>query len=194
MLRSRAPASLALSRNLRLRGLDEARVWDEVEVTLGLRRALRSNVEAIAHYALTEMLNNAIEHSEADRCSIRCSLEPGAFAFEVRDPGIGVFDSIASKLHFEDEQGIDRAGKGRRRAGSHTGEESSLPRASPTDSCGVAPDQVEWNQAKDDVFVRSAATSAPGFPSVQAQRRWTKGLRQYAPRSTTSGSRRRRSS
>src|SRR5207249_860815 len=87
-----------------IRGLDEGRIWDELAASLNLRRALRPNIEAIAHYAFTEMLNNAIEHSEADRCSIRCRFDPSTFSFDVRDPGIGVFHSIASKLHLEDEQ------------------------------------------------------------------------------------------
>ena len=67
MLPSRGPAPVAVSRALRIRGLDEARVWDELATNLNLRRALRPNIEGIAHYAFTEMLNNAIEHSEADR-------------------------------------------------------------------------------------------------------------------------------
>jgi hypothetical protein len=71
MLRSRSPAPAVVSRTLLTRGPDEARVWDELAAGLNLRRALRPNVEAITHYAFTEMLNNAIEHSEADRGSIR---------------------------------------------------------------------------------------------------------------------------
>ena len=103
MLRSRAPAAAAVSRVLRIRGLDESRVWEELATGLNLRRALRPNVEAIVHYALTEMLNNAIEHSEASRCSVRFRLEPGILSFEIRDPGIGVFHSIASKLRLAGE-------------------------------------------------------------------------------------------
>ncbi|MEK6210348.1 MAG: STAS-like domain-containing protein [Pseudomonadota bacterium] len=84
MLRDRAPPAAAVSRVLRTRGLDEARVWDELATGLNLRRALRPNVENIVHYAFTEMLNNVIEHSEADRCSVRFRLEPGMLSFVLR--------------------------------------------------------------------------------------------------------------
>jgi nitrate/nitrite-specific signal transduction histidine kinase len=49
------------------------------------------------------MLNNAIEHSESDRCTIRFTLGAGVVSFNVRDPGIGVLHSIASKLHLPDK-------------------------------------------------------------------------------------------
>jgi hypothetical protein len=71
MLRHRAPAAAVVARVLRTRGLDEARVWDEPAAGLNLHRALRPNVEAVTRYGFTEMLNNAIEHSEAEHCSVR---------------------------------------------------------------------------------------------------------------------------
>ena len=46
MLRHRAPPPAAVSRVLRTRGLDEARVWDELAAGLNLRRALRPILEA----------------------------------------------------------------------------------------------------------------------------------------------------
>src|SRR5574342_429289 len=40
-LRGRAPAPAIISRSLRIPGLDESRIWDEVAAALNLRRALR---------------------------------------------------------------------------------------------------------------------------------------------------------
>lgn len=157
MLRDRAPAAAAVSRVLRTRGLDEARVWDELAAGLNLRRALRPNVEAIAHYAFTEMLNNAIEHSKTDRCSVRFRLEPGMLCFEIRDPGIGVFHSIASKLRLEGEPAaLVELLKGRtttmRKA--HTGEGIFFTsRVADRFVLRSHRIQVEWSRAKDDVFV-----------------------------------------
>ena len=157
MLRHRAPPPAAVSRVLRIRGLDEARVWDELAAGLNLRRALRPNVEAIAHYAFTEMLNNAIEHSEASRCSIRFRLEPGMLSFEVRDPGIGVFHSIASKLHLEGEHAaLVELLKGRTTTmrEAHTGEGIFFTsRAADRFVLRSHRIKVEWSRAKDDVFV-----------------------------------------
>jgi biotin operon repressor/anti-sigma regulatory factor (Ser/Thr protein kinase) len=157
MLRSRSPAPAVVSRKLRTRGLDEARVWDELAAGLNLRRALRPNVEAIAHYAFTEMLNNAIEHSEADRCSVRFRLEPGTVAFEIHDPGIGVFHSIASKLHLDGEHSaLVELLKGRTTPlrEAHSGEGIFFTsRAADRFVLRSHRIQIEWNRIKDDVFV-----------------------------------------
>ena len=157
MLRSRAPAAAAVSRVLRIRGLDESRVWEELATGLNLRRALRPNVEAIVHYALTEMLNNAIEHSEASRCSVRFRLEPGILSFEIRDPGIGVFHSIASKLRLEGEPAaLVELLKGRTTTmrEAHTGEGIFFTsRVADRFVLRSHRIQVEWSRAKNDVFV-----------------------------------------
>lgn len=157
MLRHRAPPPAAVSRVLRTRGLDEAFVWDELAAGLNLRRALRPNVEAIAHYAFTEMLNNAIEHSEAGRCSIRFRLEAGMLSFEVRDPGIGVFHSIASKLHLEGEHAaFVELLKGRTTTmrEAHTGEGIFFTsRMADRFALRSHRIKVDWSRAKGDVFV-----------------------------------------
>jgi anti-sigma regulatory factor (Ser/Thr protein kinase) len=157
MIRGRAPAAAVVSRTLRTRGLDEGRVWDELAAGLNLRRALRPNVEAIAHYALTEMLNNAIEHSEADRCSLRFRLDPGMLSFEIRDPGIGVFHSIASKLHLDGEHtALVELLKGRTTTmrEAHTGEGIFFTsRAGDRFVLRSHRIKVEWSRLRDDVFV-----------------------------------------
>jgi biotin operon repressor/anti-sigma regulatory factor (Ser/Thr protein kinase) len=157
MLARRAPPAAAIARTLRTRGLDEARVWDQLAAALGLQRALRPNVLAIARYALTEMLNNAIEHSEAERCALRFRLETGALAFELRDPGIGVFHSIAAKLGLESEEiALVELLKGRTTTmrEAHSGEGIFFTsRAADRFVLRSHRIQVEWNRAKDDVFV-----------------------------------------
>ena len=103
MLASRAAQPTILARSLTTRGCNEDRIWDEVEIRLQLKRALRPHVLAIMRYAFTEMLNNVVEHSQADRCAIRVTLGQSLVSFEIRDHGIGVFHSIASKLTLPDE-------------------------------------------------------------------------------------------
>lgn len=159
MLRGRAPAAAVVSREFRTQGLDEGRVWDELATGLNLRRGLSPNVEAIAHYAFTEMLNNAIEHSEADRCSVRFQLEPGMLSFEIRDPGIGAFHSIASKLHLDGEYtALVELLKGRTTTmrEAHTGEGIFFTsRVADRFVLRSHRIHVEWNRIKDDVFVSS---------------------------------------
>lgn len=156
-LASRAPAATVVSRTLRTRGLDEGRVWDDLALQLNLRRALRPNVETIVRYAFTEMLNNAIEHSEAERCRVLLGLDAGAVSFEVRDPGIGAFHSIASKLHLADEEtALVELLKGRTTTmrEAHTGEGIFFTsRVADRFVLGSHRIQVEWDQARHDVFV-----------------------------------------
>ena len=75
-------------------GLDESRIYQRLSLSLNLSRLLKPNVESIAHYAFTEMLNNVIDHSGSVRTRVRASLEGGKFYFEIKDSGKGVFASI----------------------------------------------------------------------------------------------------
>jgi hypothetical protein len=156
-LAARAPAPAVLARRLATRGLDEARVWEDVAASLNVRRMLRPNVEAIVHYAFTEMLNNAIDHSQAAHCAVRVAVGPGTVAFDVRDPGIGVFHSIASKLHLADEEtALIELLKGRTTTmrEAHTGEgiffSSRVADRFVLRSHRI---ELEWSSARGDVFV-----------------------------------------
>lgn len=157
LLATRAPAPEVASRALVLKGLDESSVYDELATLLNLRTQLKDNVEAIVHYGFTEMLNNAIEHSEAGRCKAHLRLEAGAVSFEVRDRGLGVFHSIASKLNLEDEQAAMvelMKGKTTTMSETHTGE--GIFFASKAADRFVLRShriQVEWNRFRNDVFV-----------------------------------------
>jgi hypothetical protein len=177
-LASRAPATAVVTRALRLPGLDEDRVWEDLAAHLNLRRGLRPNVEAITRYAFTEMLNNAIEHSEADRCAVRFCLEAGKVFFEVRDPGIGVFHSIASKLHLPNEEAaLVELMKGRTTTlrEAHTGEGIFFTsRVADRYVLRSHRIQVEWDSAKRDLFVskrRLLAGTEVRFEIERAARR-----------------------
>jgi nitrate/nitrite-specific signal transduction histidine kinase len=55
------------------------------------------------HYAFTEMLNNAIDHSMGDQCRIEVRLDATRLSFTVRDGGVGVLHSIADKFELQDK-------------------------------------------------------------------------------------------
>lgn len=159
---SAAPEPEVFTTQLQLRGLDEADVYDRVAITLNFSRHLRPNVEAIVHYALTEMLNNAIDHSKAERCQLETRLEAGRVSFEVKESGIGVFRSIADKLYLPDEPAamIELIkGKTTTMPEAHSGEgiffTSKVADRMLLRSHHI---QIEWNRDHDDVFV-----SAPRF-------------------------------
>lgn len=86
-----------------LKGLEEDRVLDESNRILRLQSHLNPSAWEILSYSFTEMLNNAIEHSESKACDVSLTVDPYRVSFDVRDHGIGIFHSICSKFHLEDE-------------------------------------------------------------------------------------------
>jgi anti-sigma regulatory factor (Ser/Thr protein kinase) len=75
--------------------LDEERVWQEARARFRALAALPPPGEAVFHYALTEMLNNAIDHSGSAEVEIAFERAgPRGLAFEVVDEGVGVFDNV----------------------------------------------------------------------------------------------------
>jgi DNA-binding transcriptional ArsR family regulator len=174
MLASRAAQPTTLARTLATNGCDEDRVWDEVETRLHLKRALRPNVLAIMRYGFTEMLNNAIEHSQADRCAIRVTLGQSLVSFEIRDHGIGVFHSIASKLKLSDEEAaLIELIKGRTTTmpEAHTGEGIFFTSRIGDDfTLKSHRIQIEWKRVKQDMFVSQPRLSVGTFVQFSIQR------------------------
>jgi anti-sigma regulatory factor (Ser/Thr protein kinase) len=151
-----APATRRIKRELSLTGLEESRVYEDLAITLNLSR-LPSNVEAILHYAFTEMLNNAIDHSMSDRCTIEFCLDAAKATFTVRDTGIGVFDSIAAKFDLPDEQTAMielTKGKTTTMPDAHSGEGLFfVSRCADQFVLRSHRLQIEWDRDRDDVFV-----------------------------------------
>jgi anti-sigma regulatory factor (Ser/Thr protein kinase) len=154
--RESAAPELRMKRDLALALLDESAVYKEVAITLTLTR-LPANVESIVHYAFTEMLNNAIEHSMADRCTIEVCLNATRLSFSVRDSGIGVFHSIAGKFALRDEHAamIELVkGKTTTKPDAHSGEGIFfVSRSADRFALRSHRLQIEWDRYRDDVFV-----------------------------------------
>jgi hypothetical protein len=87
--------------------------------------ALRDNVRSIAQYSFTEMLNNAIEHSQGMEADVILFLLTDQAAFIVADDGIGVFRNLRERFRFEDDfAAIQHLAKGKltTQPQGHTGE------------------------------------------------------------------------
>ncbi len=101
---SRRAASVnSLRKEYRLVDLEEDRVFQELALSVGLRTKVTDPTWRIIHYAFTEILNNAIEHSESQTCTVELRIDPYDFQFIIRDYGIGVFYSIFRKFNLPDE-------------------------------------------------------------------------------------------
>jgi anti-sigma regulatory factor (Ser/Thr protein kinase) len=82
--------------------LAEDRVW--LGDLLPLLDRLPRNVLDIAHHGVTEMVNNAVDHSEALHVMVRMDLRDGQLGFEVADHGVGIFRKITRALDLPDER------------------------------------------------------------------------------------------
>lgn len=57
------------------------------------------NVYRICNYAFTEILNNAIDHSEGKAVICRLSIHHGKIDFQIHDDGVGIFNKIQRALN-----------------------------------------------------------------------------------------------
>jgi len=83
-------------------GLEEHRVLDEINHTR-IYLDLKDNVRSIFNYAFSEMLNNAIEHSQSEKVSISVFKPRKELVFIIDDQGIGVFRNIKTKKRLNSE-------------------------------------------------------------------------------------------
>lgn len=89
-------------RSFPLAGLKEDRVWlEEVEPSLG---EVPANVRSIWQYGLTEMVNNAIDHSEGTTISIVFEKTAATTTVWLLDDGVGIFRKIQRALNLDDER------------------------------------------------------------------------------------------
>ncbi len=83
-------------------GLAEDRVWSEDLDPLV--RSLPRNVVDISHHGVTEMVNNAIDHSGGEHITVAMDLHDGELRFTMSDDGIGIFRKISAALNLHDER------------------------------------------------------------------------------------------
>jgi anti-sigma regulatory factor (Ser/Thr protein kinase) len=117
---------VAFERRYPREGLAEDRVWDEVVAALPiLATPVARNARAVMAHALTEMVNNAVDHSGSSSVTVRAGGDQRQHWFEVEDVGIGAFENVrvgfglASPL-----AGLQEISKGKRttQPARHTGE------------------------------------------------------------------------
>jgi len=84
------------------KGLAEDQVW--MRDVAPLLDVLPRNVLDIAHHGLTEMVNNAIDHSEGVRVTVTVDVNAGRLVMMVADDGVGIFRKITRALALPDER------------------------------------------------------------------------------------------
>ncbi|HBF12060.1 MAG TPA: hypothetical protein DDW49_01510 [Deltaproteobacteria bacterium] len=84
-------------------GLEEDRLFKKLENQPLLLAPFNSNSRRNLHYAFTEMVNNAIDHSKTKYVIVNVAISKEQCRLEVRDTGIGIFENIAKKKHLHSE-------------------------------------------------------------------------------------------
>lgn len=79
------------------KGLEEHRVLDQIERVFPEIKKLPEHIQSIFTYAFSEMLNNAIEHSQSARIGVAVSIPKKTLSFTIEDSGIGVFRNVMKK-------------------------------------------------------------------------------------------------
>ena len=84
-------------------GLSEYVVFEEVVKRLQLNKQLNKNCLTIFDYAFTEMLNNAIDHSQSKKVWIEVNIDHATITFIIKDLGIGAIESIKQGFEISDD-------------------------------------------------------------------------------------------
>ena len=101
-----------------LQDLEEDVVWrSDLDMIQEMRPGLlgaNPNLKPILNYAFTEMLNNAIDHSQGEAATVRWFEEPGMIAFEIEDDGVGAFRKVRESRDLKNEfEAIGEISKGK---------------------------------------------------------------------------------
>lgn len=83
-------------------GMAEDRVW--FQDLSPLLQDLPRNVLDIAHHGVTEMMNNAVDHSDGERLTMFMDCDAERLLLVVQDDGVGIFRKITHALALPDER------------------------------------------------------------------------------------------
>ena len=83
-----------------LRNGGEMAIWERHVAPL--LDEVRANVKSLANTVFTEMLNNALDHSQAQQVLMGLHMHAGQLQMVVADDGVGLFNKITASAHLFD--------------------------------------------------------------------------------------------
>lgn len=145
----------AWERTYPLLGLEEDLVWSQVVKDLVLN--MRSPAADAMPYAFSEMLNNAIDHSDGTFVTVKFWANEILWAFEILDDGCGVFANLMKGLGLNSlHESLQELSKGKRTTApeGHTGEGIFFT-SKAVDLFQLASDGIRWtvDNARGDFAV-----------------------------------------
>ncbi len=103
--------------------LDEYTVWSKYIKPMTLHYS--DNIQGVCSYGFTEILNNAIHHSEGTTVYIKVNISDGNLNISILDNGVGIYKKIQTALNLESaRESILHLSKGKFTTdpSNHTGE------------------------------------------------------------------------
>lgn len=138
--------------------LQEDEIFSGIERKTGITKKLSNNVLNILRYGFTEMLNNAIEHSNSEKVEIKVHRREENVLFEVRDKGIGIFNNIKEKKGLENEMAAIQdliKGKQTTMPETHSGEGIFFTsKAGDVLTIQSSKKKIVFDNLKEDIYLR----------------------------------------
>jgi anti-sigma regulatory factor (Ser/Thr protein kinase) len=119
------PSAPVDARRYQTAGLEEDRVWADFSAPGTIVGELPKDAETVLHYLLTELVNNAVDHSGASHVDVRIRRPDRIVTLEVTDRGVGIFRHICDRLDLQSElEALQELSKGKTTTmpSRHTGE------------------------------------------------------------------------
>jgi anti-sigma regulatory factor (Ser/Thr protein kinase) len=147
-------------------GLEEDRVWSEMSDTGMVADNLPKAAETVLHYILTELVNNAIDHSGASQVDVRIGRKNSTVTLEVCDEGVGIFRHIRDKLGLDsDLEALQELSKGKTTTmpSRHTGEGIFFS-SKAANRFEIESGELRWiiDNRENDMAVGTADPAVPG--------------------------------
>lgn len=155
---------LSVRRLLQNKDISEDIVFDGIKQNSGIFLGLSKNIFNIVNYAFTEMLNNAIEHSQSKKIEIKMKRSAFDIQFEVRDWGVGIFNNLMKKRKLKNElEAIQDLLKGKQTTvpKKHTGEGIFFTsRVGDMLIIQSSTKKIIFNNILDDIFIKDVKNTA----------------------------------
>ena len=101
-LASKGKSVNTISKREKNKNLEEHAVLESLQKQAPFLKSLQDNLYSIFYYAFSEMLNNAIDHSQSENIKITIAKNK-QLVFHIDDFGIGVFRNIQKKKKLQSE-------------------------------------------------------------------------------------------
>ncbi|MFH1233170.1 MAG: DUF4325 domain-containing protein [Patescibacteria group bacterium] len=178
----------SLNRILRNKNLSEDLALDEIKQDTGIFLDLPQNLANVVDYGFTEMLNNAIEHSQSPKIVIKIKRDKSGISFEVIDFGIGIFKHVMRKWNLKNElEAIQDILKGKQTTAprEHTGEGIFFTsKAADILTIRSSKKKLIFHNILDDVFIKDAkyikGTKVVFFIGLKSKRKLADVFRKYS--------------